>query len=353
MKWYLHPISVTFFVMAFIVTLPLLLSHKRVTPLTDKALIKSALSRNIIPIPTTLKALQLFYHDKNLTSEKIALGKALFFEKLLSKDKTISCSSCHKLKEGGDDNLPTAIGYHQLKNPSHLNTPTVLNVALATSFFWDGRASSLKEQAKGPIQAPFEMNMPISEIEKRINNTIKYKKAFHTLYHKTYISFEDIVKSIALYEKTLLTRSTFDTFLEGNISAINQQAKRGFHLFLTAGCSGCHSGIALGGQSVQKFPLRNYLFDYIGLNSLSSFKNSPFPFKNKGNFLGRGNQLKFRVPLLRNITKTAPYFHNGSVKKLEEVIKIMGKYQVGIDFNTTQIDDIMEFFKTLEGKLIK
>jgi len=126
-------------------------------------------------------------------------------------------------------------------------------------------------------------------------------------------------------------------------------------LFLTRGCAGCHSGMSVGGQTIQKFPLRNYLSDYLGiwLNPKVSIKDSPFPFPNKGGFLGQNNMLKFRVPILRNITKTSPYFHNGAIDKLEEVVRIMSKYQLGDEFNKKEIDEVVAFLKTLEGKIVK
>ena len=126
-------------------------------------------------------------------------------------------------------------------------------------------------------------------------------------------------------------------------------------LFISKGCKGCHTGMSVGGQSIQKFPLRSYVAEYIGLlfSSDIGIKESPFPFENKGGFLGRDDNLRFRVPILRNVTKTAPYFHNGSVEKIEEAVRIMSKYQLGDEFTPKQIDDVVAFLKTLEGELVK
>ena len=151
-----------------------------------------------------------------------------------------------------------------------------------------------------------------------------------------------------------MTYGDYDRFLDGNDSALDPQAKRGMTLFMTKGCKGCHTGMSVGGQSIQHFPLRSYLVDYMGmiLEPDLHLKQSPFPFDNEGSFLGRDDNLRFRVPILRNITHTAPYFHNGAVKELEEVVRIMSKYQLGNEFTPNQIDDVVAFLKTLSGKLV-
>jgi cytochrome c peroxidase len=169
------------------------------------------------------------------------------------------------------------------------------------------------------------------------------------------ISFQNVQKAIGAFERTLLTHGKFDEFLEGNDTVISPAAKRGLTLFIKKGCKGCHTGMSIGGQSIQKFPVRNYAGDYMGLlfSPDISLKESPFPFVNTGGFLGRDDSLRFRVPILRNISKTAPYFHNGSVKELKEAVRIMSKYQVGDEFSPEQIDDVVEFLKTLDGDLVE
>ncbi len=352
----IHPVTITMIAVALILSLPFLLPDKEVKIFTDKQLRQAALSRDMTPVPSTYDALlKVVDNPENLMSkEKIALGKELFFDTRLSKDQTINCASCHKLEAGGDDNIPTAIGHGGQENPSHLNSPTVLNAALAKSQFWDGRAKDVEEQAGGPIQAPFEMHMTPKEVEDRLNEDSQYVTKFKALFPQEKITFENVRKAIGAYERTLLTRGAYDKFLEGDDSAMSPAAKRGMTLFIVKGCKGCHTGMAVGGQSIQKFPLRNYMADFVGMMFEPDLriKESPFPFINKGGFLGRDDTLKFRVPILRNITKTAPYFHNGSTEKLEEAIRIMSKYQIGDEFNPEQIDDMMEFFKTLEGELV-
>ena len=343
-------------VIAILLSLPMIL-HKKIPELNDIELRERALSTKMLPIPNTYDALLKVIDnpDNPMSKEKIALGKELFFDTRLSKDKTINCASCHKLEAGGDDGISTAIGHKGQANPSHLNSPTVLNAALAHAQFWDGRAKDVEEQAGGPIQAPFEMNMTPQEVEKRLNDDSKYVEKFKAIFPEAKVTFENVRKAIGAYERTLLTRGAYDRFLEGDNDAMSPQAKRGMTLFLTQGCKGCHAGISVGGQSMQKFPLRSYFADYVGLlySPDITLKKSPFPFENIGGFLGKDKQLRFRVPILRNITKTAPYFHNGSIDKLEEAVRIMSKYQIGNEFTPEQIDDVVAFLKTLEGELVE
>lgn len=341
-------------VIILLLSLPRMVERNAPQLLSNEELRERALSTNMLPVPKTYEELlKVADNPQNpLSPEKIALGKKLFFDPILSKHHDISCASCHKLKEGGDDNLPTAIGDEGQANPSHLNAPTVLNAALAKAQFWDGRAKDVEEQAGGPIQAHFEMNMTPEEVETRINADAGYVQKFQSIFGSDRVTFEQVRKAIGAYERTLLTRGAYDHFLEGEDDAIGTQAKRGMTLFLTRGCKGCHAGMSVGGQSLQKFPLRSYFTEYVGLlfSPDLNLKESPFPFENEGGFLGRDKQLRFRVPILRNVTKTAPYFHNGSVNELKEAIRIMSKYQLGNEFTPAQIDDMAAFLKTLEGE---
>ena len=357
MKKLIHPLTITLIVIILISSLPVILPKKEVVTLSDKILRSKALSGNMLPTPTNYKNLLMVLDNQEnpMSREKIALGKKLFFDTTLSQDRTISCASCHKLKEGGDDNLPTAIGYAGQSNPFHLNSPTVLNAALAKAQFWNGRAKDVEEQAGGPIQAPFEMHMRPDEVEKRLNMSKEYLVSFKKVFNSNIITFELVKKAIGAYERTLLTYGAYDRFLNGDNNALTAKAKRGMTIFLTKGCKGCHTGMSVGGQSIQQFPLRRYFSEYIGaiFDPNMKIKASPFPFENKGGFLGKDNRLKFRVPVLRNITKTAPYFHNGSVKELKEVVRIMSKYQLGNEFNTKDIEDVVAFLKSLEGELVE
>ena len=328
-----------------------------------------ALSKGLKPIPQDYEELKEMVDDSNnpMSVEKIFLGKKLFFDKNLSISRKIACAKCHDIHKGGEDGLPTAVGHNKLKNPKHLNTPTVLNTAFSKHLFWDGRAKSLIEQAKGPMQAPFEMNSTPELIVGRIKENTDYKELFTLAFKKNNaITFDNITKAIAVYEKTLTTRSDYDRFLEGNDNAISIKAQKGLELFIQLGCKACHFGPAIGGQKIQKFPLRNYnsvinLTSYYDDKekkqhfkdiSLNFRKRHPYPFKNVGGFLGKDDSKYFRVPILRNISQTAPYFHNGAIKELRKAIYFMGKYQIGVELNEEQLDKIEAFLKSLEGKLV-
>ncbi len=273
--------------------------------------------------------------ENTMSAKKINLGRALFFEPLLSKDKTLTCASCHKMGEGGDDNLATAVGFRGRKNPKHLNSPTVLNAATAKFLFWDGRAKSLEEQAEGPIQASFEMNLEPKELVERLKAKQIYKDTFKEVFGEK-ITFENVKKALAVYERTLLTRGSYDDFLDGDDTAISAEAKEGLRLFIQKGCTECHRGVALGARVMRRFPRYSDVF----------------PFENRGGFKGKNNQYLFRVPLLRNITKTAPYYHNGAVKNLKDVIQIESKYENKEKLNSKEIDYVLKFLQTLDGKLV-
>ncbi len=329
---------------------------------SDESLRQAAL-RSLTSMPKTYEGV-LKLTDTNphnpLSEAKISLGKRLFNDKLLSKNRDISCASCHQLALGGDDNLPTAIGHNNQKNPFHLNTPTVLNASLYFRQFWDGRAKNVEEQAKGPIQAPFEMNMQPKEIEKRLKEDSYYVEAFEAL--DLPITFDNTTKAIAAYERTLVTRGAFDDFLEGDDNALSPEAKKGLAIFITRGCKGCHAGVTIGSQSIQKFPLRSFMnewFDFKFVENKEGFfpkiilTDHTYPFKNSGQFKGKNEEYRFKVPSLRNVIRTAPYFHNGEVKELKEAVRIMGKYQLGQFFTDQELDQLVAFLKSLDGNLIE
>ncbi len=347
----------------------LMLSLTFVYAQTSQELREKALSKGLVSMPTSFAQLKREVDDVTnpMSVEKIYLGKKLFFDKNLSKDRTIACATCHKLDEGGVDGKPTAIGYHSLPNPSHLNSPTVLNTAYSKHFFWDGRVSTLREQAQGPTVAPFEMASSAELIEERMQENEEYVRLFKKLFPgKRTLTFGNMAKAIEVYEKTLITRGTFDEFLDGNDTAMSEEAQIGLNMFIDIGCKGCHFGPAVGGQKIQKFPLRDYnsiinlTFSYdekTNTRGLANFAFNvemyhPYPFKNKGDFMGRdGNQL-FRVPILRNIAKTKPYFHNGVIKDLREALFLMGRHQVGVDMTERQLDYMEAFMKSLNGELV-
>ena len=355
MKRLLHPVILTLLVVLGIVTLPALFPDHGVVVPSDRLLRAQALSHNLLPVPKDREGmLAVADNPENpVTPAKVALGKRLFFDSRLSRDRTLTCASCHILEAGGDDNRPVAIGYHGRANPHHLNSPTVLNAALEKSQFWDGRARDVEEQAGGPVQAPFEMNMTPREVVARLRKDPEMLAAFAKVFGEYNLTFANVRNAIGAYERTLLTRSPFDEFLDGNDSAISPAAKRGLTLFMERGCKGCHTGMSVGGQLVKRFPLRRYFFDYMGIDPKSwTVKKDEIPFDNIGGFTGRDGRYFFKVPVLRNIAETGPYFHNGAVKDLHEAVRIMSKYQLGREFSPDEINDTVAFLKSLSGKVV-
>ena len=346
----------------------LLLIFITISMQANDTLVQKALDKGLKPIPKDFEVLKSQVDDPEnpMTIPKILLGKKLFFDKNLSKDRSLACAKCHDITKGGEDGKPTAIGYKDQENPSHLNSPTVLNTAYSKHFFWDGRASSLREQAKGPMQAHFEMASTPELVEERVKENQEYQEKFNEIFGENSIAFDNITKAIATYEKTLVTRGRYDDFLDGNPQALNAQEKRGLNLFIDMGCKGCHFGSAIGGQKIQKFPLRDYnsilnlttTFNeetkgrHVKDISLNFKMYRPYPFENVGGFMGRDGERIFRVPILRNISKTAPYFHNGVVKTLREAIEIMSKNQVGVDLSKSQLDALEAFLKSLDGEIV-
>ena len=348
----------------FLLTVTLLLNAQTPQELREKALSKGLQS---IPLDFEMLKSAVDVADNPMTSEKIALGRALFNDKNLSKDRTIACATCHVLDKGGDDDKPTAIGYNKLPNPSHLNSPTVLNTSYSKHLFWDGRSKSLEEQAKGPTLAPFEMASTPELIEERMRENSEYREQFALIFGSDdSVTFDNMAKAIEVYEKTLVTRGDFDRFLDGDDSAMSEEAQIGLDIFIDIGCKGCHFGPAVGGQKIQKFPLRDYnsilnlTFDYdektkkrgVADISLNFEMYHAYPFKNVGGFMGQGGNQMFRVPVLRNVARTGPYYHNGQIKTLREALFLMGRHQVGVDMTERQLDYMEAFMKSLNGELV-
>lgn len=269
----------------------------------------------------------------------IELGNKLFFEKRLSANNSISCNSCHAVDQnrGGVDNEPTSPGAFGKRGGR--NSPTVLNAALQSSQFWDGRAATLEHQAKGPILNPIEMAMPNdADVLKRLKEIPEYQTMFRQAFpgEKEPITYDNVAGAIAAFERTLVTHDRFDDFLNGDDKALNQQELRGLQTFLNVGCTACHSGAALGGNSFQK----------IGLVK-------PFETSDVGRFevtKSEDDKYKFKVPILRNIELTGPYFHDGKLTGLDEVVKKMAWHQLGTELNDQQVNDLVAFLKTLTDK---
>ncbi|MEM7434278.1 MAG: cytochrome-c peroxidase [Myxococcota bacterium] len=278
----------------------------------------------------------------NLDMAKVTLGRKLFHDKALSGDGTVACVTCHSLDHGGAEPRKTSTGIRGQVGP--INSPTVLNSSHNFAQFWDGRAKDLREQAEGPVANPIEMGATWEGVVKRLGADKEYVAEFAALYEDG-ISKDNVTDAIAVYEEALITPARFDAYLGGDAGAITEQEKRGYETFKEVGCTACHNGVLVGGGMFQKMGL---VGDY---------------FKDRGTEiteadLGRFNVSKnpaekhfFKVPTLRNVELTAPYFHDGSRQTLEEAVTIMGKYQLGRDLTKAQVDDIVAFLKSLTGEL--
>jgi len=298
------------------------------TDIADKA-VKSGLKA----IPEEKSELaKLVDPNKMITPERVELGKKLYFEPRLSKSGIISCNTCHNLGMGGVDGVAAAVGHNWTANPHHLNSPTVYNAVFAQKQFWDGRSPDLEDQAQGPMQAAPEMAAAPSLVEARVNSMPAYVEAFKKAYGEDVkVDFKTITKTIGIFERTLVTPSRFDDFLNGKKDALTDAEKEGLATFIDMGCTACHTGIALGG-SMQKFPLVK-----------------PYKYANIGDFKGDKNGM-VKVPTLRNITETAPYFHNGAIWSLKEAVQEMGRTQLGKDISDADAQKIVTFLGSLKGR---
>lgn len=269
--------------------------------------------------------------------EKVELGKMLFFEVRLSKSGFISCNSCHNLATGGVDNLKSSFGHKWHVGP--INSPTVLNSKYNIAQFWDGRAKDLKEQAGGPIQAPGEMASTHELAEKTIRNIPGYPPLFKKAFGTDHVSIDRIKEAIAAFEETLVTpNSRFDQWLAGKDSAITALEKKGYDLFKNKGCVSCHNGPAVGGTMYQKFGVVHpYTADTTTLGRYGVTKKPEDKFV-------------FKVPTLRNIELTYPYFHDGSAQTLEEAIEVMAWHQLGMKLTKDETTAMVAFLKTLTGE---
>ena len=288
--------------------------------------------------------------DNPTTSAKVELGKMLYFDPRLSSTGTVSCFSCHNVMEGGDDHMTTSAGVHGLKGGR--NAPTVWNAAFHSVQFWDGRAPSLEEQAKGPPVNPIEMGMPnLDAVIDRIRHIPGYKPYFEQAFGAgDVVTMDNAAKAIAAYERTLITPgSPYDRYVKGDKQALASRQVRGMHVFAELGCMGCHQGPAFNGPPLpagtgffMKFP---------------TFTDSVYTVKYKlTDDPGRANATKdpadrgmWRVPTLRNLAHTAPYMHTGTVKTLPEAVRVMASTQLDKTLDDAQVGDIVSFLDSLNG----
>ncbi|MEW6512578.1 MAG: cytochrome-c peroxidase [Pseudomonadota bacterium] len=272
----------------------------------------------------------------NINIGMVELGKKLYFDPRLSKSGFISCNSCHNLSMGGTDNIPTSIGDKWQQGP--INAPTVLNSSLNVAQFWDGRAADLKEQAGGPIANPGEMGFTHQLAVGVLETIPQYVQEFKNVFGKDKIDIDQVTLAIAEFEKTLVTpNARFDKWLLGDDKALNAEELAGWKLFKDSGCTACHNGSAAGGNSFQKMGL----FE---------------PYKTTAAAQGRADvtkkdadRMNFKVPTLRNVEMTYPYFHDGAANTLTEAVDIMGRLQLGKKYTKEENAKIVAFLKTLTG----
>ncbi|THF64724.1 cytochrome-c peroxidase [Pseudothauera nasutitermitis] len=274
---------------------------------------------------------------KTSNPAKVELGKKLWFEPRLSLSGIISCNTCHNLSRGGTDNLKTSIGHGWKAGP--VNAPTVLNSSLALAQFWDGRAANLQEQAAGPIQADIEMNMPHALAVEVLQSIPGYVNEFKAVFGTDKIDVSLITAAIAEFEETLVTpNSRFDKWLKGDDKALNAKELAGWELFKGAGCVACHNGPAAGGTSFQRM-------------GLVEPYQSTSPVEGRAAVTGvDADRFNFKVPTLRNVEMTYPYFHDGEAATLEQAVDIMGRLQLGRKFSEEEVGNIVAFLKTLTGE---
>ena len=278
-----------------------------------------------------------------IPQNKIDLGKKLFFDKTLSKSGAISCNSCHNLATFGVDNKVFSIGDNKELNVR--NSPSVIYASLNAMQFWDGHTKTLEEQAGESLLNPVQNGIPDAAfLEKKLRAIPEYQTLFKNVYPNDAepITFANITNAISAFERQLLPKSKFDDYLDGNENALNEQEKKGLNAFIDNGCTTCHSGVAVGGQLMQKLGLYG---EYSKLTNSKKVDMGLYERTKK-----EGDQFMFKVPNLRNVEKTYPYLHDGSVTSLKETIKIMGKLQVNKDISDADANDIEAFLKTLTAE---
>ncbi|BCG63960.1 MAG: cytochrome c peroxidase [Methyloprofundus sp.] len=281
------------------------------------------------------------------TIAKVTLGRILFHDPRLSSTGTVSCASCHNTMLGGEDNRPNSMGVNG--QTGGRSAPTVWNAAFNEVQFWDGRAASLEEQAAGPVTNPIEMGMKSwDDVVVRLESIKGYQKLFTRAFGTNSISKDTATKAIAAYERTLITpNSPYDKYAKGRSNALTEQQQRGLKKAAEIGCVNCHSGPAFNGAGTfQKFPL----IDNAYLEKQYSLSDDKGLFEVTGK---SGDENYFKVPTLRNVALTAPYFHNGSVPTLEKAVKVMATVQLGMDLPDEDVADIVAFLNSLTGKFPK
>jgi len=277
----------------------------------------------------------------NLSEDKVRLGNMLYHDTRLSGNGKLSCASCHVLAIGGDDNQPVSTGINRQKGS--INAPTTLNSGFNFKQFWDGRAESLRKQAEGPVENPIEMGAKWPNVIASLQAVETYQKLFDAIYPTQGINQYTVTDAIAEFERSLITPAPIDEYLRGDDNALTAEQQEGYRLFQSYGCVACHQGVNFGGNMMQKFGALKAYFDEKNEKTVD---------------LGLFNQTQrptdrnvFKVPSLRNVEHTAPYFHNGLAQTLDEAINIMGLNQLGREIPPNERTKIAAFLKSLSGEM--
>lgn len=311
-----------------------------VLALASQSAMADALSDSFLmmfkPLPTEAPSA-----DNELTEAKINLGRMLYYETRLSKGGKMSCNSCHQLDKYGQDNLPFSPG-HEGKLGGR-SSPSTYNAALHIAQFWDGRAPSVEEQAKGPVLNPGEMGMPSADFVVEVLKSIPgYVEAFKVAFpgEADPITYNNFGKAVGAFERKLVTPSRWDEFLKGKKDALTAEEQKGYETYAKAGCVTCHNGPAVGGAMYQKLGLIKAWPELKDLGRFEATKQE-------------SDKHYFKVPSLRNVTETAPYLHDGSVKTIEEMVKMMAEYQLAKSLTDEEVTSIVTFLKALKGDIPK
>ena len=288
--------------------------------------------------------------DNPTTAAKVELGKMLYMDPRFSSTGTVSCNSCHNIMEGGDDSRSVSMGVHG--KTGGRNAPTVWNSAFHSVQFWDGRAPTLEEQAKGPVANSVEMGMAdVETAMDRVRAIPGYKPYFDKAFGKDGMTVDNAAKAVAAFERTLITpNSAYDRYVKGDKQAMTAQQVKGMNTFAATGCTACHSGAAFNGPTM---PLGQGFYAKFPTFSDNAYVDKYKLDKDKGREAVTGKAADanmFRVQTLRNITDTAPYFHNGSVNDLSEAVRVMAKTQLNTDMSAADVADVVAFLGALTGE---
>ncbi|MBK9326477.1 MAG: cytochrome-c peroxidase [Hydrogenophilales bacterium] len=318
------------------------LKHHWLAILAGTGLSAAALAWDALPLQVPVPA------DNPQTEAKIELGKQLFFDPRFSSTGTISCNTCHNLFLGGDDNRPTSMGVHGRTGPR--NAPTVWNSAFHATQFWDGRAASLEEQAKGPVVASVEMGMAdLDMVAKRMRAITGYQAAFARAFGgDNPVSIDNAAKAVAAFERTLITpNSPYDRWAQGDANAMLPNQVQGLLLFDQLGCTGCHQAPFFGGPNKRGGHFAVFPFhdgEYVGTYNLRADMGRHAVTGRKS------DRHKYKVPTLRNVALTAPYFHNGAVPTLDQAVRVMATTQLNATLFEEEVAHISAFLNALTGE---